>query len=601
MMLDRLRSTWLSHCNCGFMVLGAVVLCGCYALSQANFLLFHTLVELSAAIISCAVFIFFWNTRRYLDNGFFLFIAVMCLVAGALDLTHALAYPGVSILPGTTGNESIQAKTAGRWICSLSFLVAPLFLRRKINLPATMTVYGAVLALALAAIFRWHILPTCYVPGGGMAGFEQFARGANGVLFLAAAALLARKRIALDAGVFRLLFAALMVSAASEFMSAVSGDFYGSVKVLAHLSQVVSLYLIYRALVKVSLTKLCDLAFRDLKQSQDELRKERDFIAAILKTTGATVAVLDPEGRVLRYEPGSEDTGGYCPDEVLGKYVWECFTPPEDRDANRAIFAQLCSNAVPSHHETSMVAKDGRRLIVQWTATVLRDAEGNVESIATTAVDVTGLRQAEESRARSLRRLAGVNRLQEDLLLPASLEEKFKKITDAAVELIDLDFCRIWMVEPGDLCNSGCIHAAATAGCHACRRHDKCLHLMASSGHYTQTNDGQQRIPLDVCKIGRIGCDEQKCFVTNDIAADPCVADLRDCMAWSGISESLGVPSWRSRSKLGRTPRTGLLRRLPAARRPRQHHRRAGGLRQAPHYGRERRLSWPTWPTRPPR
>jgi PAS domain S-box-containing protein len=553
MMLDRLRSTWPSRCNFGFMTLAAAGLGGCYALSQINYLLFHTLVELSAVIVSCAVFIFFWNTRRYLDNGFFLFIAVACLVTGALDLTHALAYPGVSIIPGATGNQSIQAKTVGRWICSLSFLIAPLFLRRKINLPVTIAAYGAVLVLVIAAIFRWHILPTCYVPGGGMADFEQLARGINGALFLAAAALLARKRSALDAGVFRLLFAALMVNTASEFMSAVSRDFYGSVKVLAHLSQVVSLYLIYRALVNVSLTKLCDLAFRDLKQSQDALRKERDFFAVILKTTGATVAVLDPEGRLVRYEPGSEDRGGYCPDEVLGKYVWDCFTSPEDRDANKAIFAQLGSSAVPSRRETAMVAKDGRRLIVQWTAVGLRNAEGDVECVAATAVDMTGLRQAEESRARSLRRLAGVNRLQEELLLPASLEEKFKKITNAAVELIDLDFCRIWMVEPGDLCNTGCVHAAATEEGHQCRRRDKCLHLIVSSGRYTHIDGGHRRVPLGAYKIGRIAADTEKKFLTNSVTTDPRVADHQ----WAKTLGLVSFAGYRLHDARGNT--TGVL------------------------------------------
>ena len=61
-----------------------------------------------------------------------------------------------------------------------------------------------------------------------------------------------------------------------------------------------------------------------------------------------------------------------------------------------------------------------------------------------TVRDITERKQAEERQGRSLRRLERVNRLQEDLLLPGSLEEKFKKITDAAVELLDLDFCRIW-------------------------------------------------------------------------------------------------------------------------------------------------------------
>ena len=89
-------------------------------------------------------------------------------------------------------------------------------------------------------------------------------------------------------------------------MSAISGDFYGLLKVLAHLSQVVSLYLIYRALVNVSLTKLCDLAFRDLKQSQEALRKERDFIAGILETSGTLLMVCDAKGRVIRFNRGCE-------------------------------------------------------------------------------------------------------------------------------------------------------------------------------------------------------------------------------------------------------------------------------------------------------
>ena len=54
-----------SRCDCALHGPPAAAgLRGCYALSQGNYVLFHTLVELSAAIISCAVFIFFWNSRQ---------------------------------------------------------------------------------------------------------------------------------------------------------------------------------------------------------------------------------------------------------------------------------------------------------------------------------------------------------------------------------------------------------------------------------------------------------------------------------------------------------------------------------------------------------
>ncbi len=412
-----------------------------------------------------------------------------------LDLTHALAYKGVFIIPGMTGNESLQAKVAGRWITSLSFLVAPLFLRRRINLPLTLTLYGAVLVLTLAAIFRWHAFPACYVPEQELTAFEQLGRLVSGVVFLAAAVLLARRRTLLDAGVFPFLFAALMVNAASELFSATLIDLHGTLKVLAHLAQVVSLFLVCQALLTVRLRKLCNLAYVDLKSSQEALHKEPIFIAAILETTGAAVAVMDAEGRLVRFTPGRENVIGYCGKELVGRYLWDCLPPPEDREALKTQFHDFCRGVSPSRTENVVVAKDGNRRLVQWSATVLRDAHGAVDFVVCTGHDITEQRLAEERRARSLRRLEGVNRLQEKLILPASLEEKFKSITDAAVELIELDFCRIWMVKPGELCNSGCIHAADSVEGPPCR-HDKCLHLIASSGRYTHTDGGHRRVPL---------------------------------------------------------------------------------------------------------
>ncbi len=135
--------------------------------------------------------------------------------------------------------------------------------------------------------------------------------------------------------------------------------------------------------------------------------------------------------------------------------------------------------------------------------------------------EIADRERAEERQARSLTRLEGVNRLQEDLLLPAPIEEKFKKITEAAVELLNLDFCRIWTVKPGDLCDKGCIHATAEEQCHVCPRRDKCLHLMASSGRYTHIDGNHRRVPLGCYKIGRIVSGEDNKFLTNSVTTDP--------------------------------------------------------------------------------
>ncbi len=397
-MWDRVRTWFTGRCQWRCVTILASGLLGCYALSQFNYALFHSLVKLSALVIACAVFMFFWNARRFLDNGFYLFIATGCLVAGILDLTHVLTYTGVSILPGTGACESFQAETAARWTVAISFLAAPFFLRRRINPAITLTAYSLGLAFVLAVIFRWNALPVCYISGAGATSCGQLSRGLSCAVFLAAAGLLVWRRKELDAGVFQRLFAALIASSASELASAIAVKWAGPLNTVGDLCQVVSLYFIYKALVEVGLTKPYDLLFQNLKQ-------------------------------------------------------------------------------------------------------------------------------ANESQTRSLRRLEGVNRLQEELILPAPLEEKFKKITDAAVDLLDLDFCRIWSILPGDLCDTDCVHATTTDEARLCRRRDRCLHLMASSGRYTHTDGGHRRVPLGLYKIGRIATGEEKKTVSNNVTADPNVAD----------------------------------------------------------------------------
>jgi PAS domain S-box-containing protein len=116
----------------------------------------------------------------------------------------------------------------------------------------------------------------------------------------------------------------------------------------------------------------------------------------------------------------------------------------------------------------------------------------------------------------------GLNRLKETLLVHAGLPEKLKKVTDGVVEIFGADFARIWIINPGDRCDSGCFHATVNSGPHVCHHREQCLFLMASSGRYTHI-DGEvhRRVPFGCYKIGRIAAAEDTKFLTNDVVNDP--------------------------------------------------------------------------------
>jgi PAS domain S-box-containing protein len=152
-------------------------------------------------------------------------------------------------------------------------------------------------------------------------------------------------------------------------------------------------------------------------------------------------------------------------------------------------------------------------------AAAFNQMTGNLRK-TTTSIDNLNREIAERKRAEE--RLLAVNALQKLLLPSLPIEQKLKYVTDAVVRILDADFARIWTIEPGDRCLSGCTHAEVTEGPHVCRFRDKCLHLVASSGRYTHI-DGKdhRRVPFGCYKIGLIAAGEQDKFLTNEAATDP--------------------------------------------------------------------------------
>jgi PAS domain S-box-containing protein len=381
-------TSWLSAA-----VFAAAMLGGC-ALSLFDNLLFHTLVEISSFVVAAVVFAIFWNTRRLHDNSFYLFIAFACLAGGVFDLAHALTYKGFSVVPGATPDDSIQLKTAGRWILGLSFVVAPFFLNRKINPLAALAIFGGIVSIGIASITFWHIMPTNFIAGKGMTHFQHVCRGMAGLLFVASAVVLTLKRDHFNARIFGYLLAAQIACAASESASAISADFTGWAKVFAHLFQLAAVYLLYKAFVEWGIKDPGALIFQNLARNANSMRKERDFMDALLQSTHALVVVFDQWCRVVRFNRTCETISGYTFDEVAGKHILDKLIPPEELVEVRAFLDEHQAGRLHSHHDNHWVHKDGDRRLISWSNSVIADERGDVKYIICTGIDNTELKGA---------------------------------------------------------------------------------------------------------------------------------------------------------------------------------------------------------------
>jgi len=125
-------------------------------------------------------------------------------------------------------------------------------------------------------------------------------------------------------------------------------------------------------------------------------------------------------------------------------------------------------------------------------------------------------------RARDLaaERIEGLNSLHEDLVRCDSPTSKMKRITEGAVDLLKGEFAFIWLMKQGDMCDSGCVHAGSREEQNTCRDHDRCFHLVATSGRDDHAHEAHARVPVGCCDIGRIAAAEDPGFLTNDVAND---------------------------------------------------------------------------------
>jgi signal transduction histidine kinase len=249
------------------------VLAGLYASRLYSYLLFHSLVELFGIVVACATFMVFWNTRRFLDNSYVLLIAIASLFVAGIDLLHTLSYKGMNVFSGSETNLPTQLWVAARFVQSLSFLIASLLLGRKVRASLALLGYGLACAILLLSIFGWRVFPTCYVEGSGLTAFKRAAEYVICAIFLASAGLLWRKGGSFEPRVFQMLTGSIAVTIAGELAFTLYVDPYGLLNLVGHYLKLAAFYLIYRALIQTSLVKPYSVLFRELKQTEENLKR----------------------------------------------------------------------------------------------------------------------------------------------------------------------------------------------------------------------------------------------------------------------------------------------------------------------------------------
>jgi len=253
-------------------LLGILVFLGIYLTSHYNYLLFHSLAEIFSIVVACGIFMIAWNSRRFLENNYLLFIGIAFLFVGGLDLIHTLAYKGMGVLHPYETNLSTQLWIAARYVQSLSLFIAPFFFGRKLKVNSVFLGYALATFLLLMSIFYWNIFPVCFVEGVGLTPFKKISEYIISLILLASIVLLLKNRKEFDANVLKWIVCSLILTIISELSFTFYIDAYGLSNLIGHIFKILSFYFIYKAIIETGLSKPYILLFRDLKQSEERFR-----------------------------------------------------------------------------------------------------------------------------------------------------------------------------------------------------------------------------------------------------------------------------------------------------------------------------------------
>ncbi|MBI5630810.1 MAG: diguanylate cyclase [Elusimicrobia bacterium] len=125
----------------------------------------------------------------------------------------------------------------------------------------------------------------------------------------------------------------------------------------------------------------------------------KEYLEAIVASTADAICTTDTEGRILYFSPGAEKMTGYGSKEVVGRYAYEYYLGGR-READR-IMKKLKKDEGLQNHEMVLKSKEGRRIHVSMSASLLKDRRGQIIGTLGISKDITH-RVELENRLREL-------------------------------------------------------------------------------------------------------------------------------------------------------------------------------------------------------
>ncbi|HEX2098466.1 MAG TPA: PAS domain S-box protein, partial [Rubrobacteraceae bacterium] len=147
-------------------------------------------------------------------------------------------------------------------------------------------------------------------------------------------------------------------------------------------------------------------------------RREDHFQPLVQGVKNYAVCILDPQGRVVSWNPGAEHIKGYREEEILGQHFSVFYTEDDVGQGHPEKELRTAATEGSYEEEGVRVRKDGSKFWAHVTIMALKDESDDLQGFAKVTLDITERRPMEEERAR----FAAIVESSEDAIIGKTLE-----------------------------------------------------------------------------------------------------------------------------------------------------------------------------------
>jgi PAS domain S-box-containing protein len=351
------------------------------------------LYEILPILMSFSIFTLTWFAYSKSKDNQCLFMGMVFLVIGLIDLCHTLSYPYMPnfITPNSLQKSAVLHSEA-RLISAVLFVAGAYIekdsLPELINKPV-LFVFAIILFLAslVPALFYLDSLPPLYSDGGRSTALiiRQFI---TLILLLYASYLFIRR--------YQRTGERYLIPLVYGFIILIISDLvYFNYGMPGHLLKLTAFFFLYLAFYKSSV----ELPYEKLEAAEERLlHTAEEKYRNLFDNANDAIITTDPDGRITSWNKSAQRIFGWTGQEAMGKDFFPLICSERIVAENKELtISSILARQIVSGIEKACLRKDETKIYVSLTASSIRDIDQNIIGMSAIIRDTTERKLAEDA------------------------------------------------------------------------------------------------------------------------------------------------------------------------------------------------------------